>query len=78
MSTQTVDVNVQGMTCGHCVRSVQEEIREIPGVTDVEVELVSGGTSTVKVTSTEPVSAEALEEAVKEAGYSVAPPRSLL
>ncbi|MBC7291480.1 MAG: heavy-metal-associated domain-containing protein [Actinotalea sp.] len=78
MSTQTVDVNVQGMTCGHCVRSVQEEIREIPGVTDVEVELVSGGTSTVKVTSTEPVSAEALEEAVKEAGYTVAPPRSLL
>lgn len=78
MSTQTVDVNVQGMTCGHCVRSVQEEIREIPGVTDVEVELVSGGTSTVKVTSTEPVSAEALEGAVKEAGYSVAPPRSLL
>ncbi|WP_225752639.1 heavy-metal-associated domain-containing protein [Actinotalea sp. Marseille-Q4924] len=78
MSTQTVDVNVQGMTCGHCVRSVQEEIREIPGVTDVEVELVSGGTSTVKVTSTEPVSTEALEEAVKEAGYSVAPPRSLL
>jgi copper chaperone len=78
MSTQTVDVNVQGMTCGHCVRSVQEEISEIPGVTDVQVELVSGGTSTVKVTSTEPVPAEALEEAVKEAGYTVAPPRSLL
>lgn len=78
MSTQTVDVNVQGMTCGHCVRSVQEEISEIPGVTDVQVELVSGGTSTVKVTSTEPVTADALEAAVKEAGYSVAPPRSLL
>lgn len=78
MSTQTVDVNVQGMTCGHCVRSVQEEISEIPGVTDVQVELVSGGTSTVTVTSTEPVPAEALEAAVAEAGYTVAPPRSLL
>lgn len=78
MSTQTVDVNVQGMTCGHCVRSVQEEIREIPGVTDVEVTLVSGGTSTVTVTSTEPVSAEALADAVTEAGYTVAPPRSLI
>ncbi|EYR65187.1 heavy metal transporter [Actinotalea ferrariae CF5-4] len=78
MSTQTVDVNVQGMTCGHCVRSVQEEIGEIPGVTDVQVELVNGGTSTVTVTSTEPISPEALEAAVQEAGYAVAPPRSLL
>jgi copper chaperone len=78
MSTQTVDVNVQGMTCGHCVRSVQEEIREIPGVTDVQVELVNGGTSTVRVTSDEPVTDEQLEAAVVEAGYTVAPPRSLI
>lgn len=78
MSTQTVDVNVQGMTCGHCVRSVQEEISAIPGVTDVQVELVSGGTSTVKVTSDQPVSDEALAAAVEEAGYQVAPPRSLI
>lgn len=77
MSTQTT-VDVQGMTCGHCARSVEEEIREIPGVTDVQVELVSGGTSSVRVTSDAPIADEALAAAVKEAGYTVAPPRSLL
>jgi copper chaperone len=76
MSTQTI--HVQGLTCGHCVSSVQEEIQEIDGVTDVQVELVKGGTSTVTVTAAEPVSDEALTAAVEEAGYTVAPPRSLL
>lgn len=78
MSTQTITVDVAGMTCEHCVRSVQEEIQEIPGVTRVQVELVSGGTSTVSVTSDRPVPADQLEAAVVEAGYAVAPPRSLL
>ena len=49
MSTQTFPVT--GMTCGHCVSAVSSEIREIPGVTDVSVELVAGGTSMVNVTS---------------------------
>ena len=78
MSTQSVTVDVQGMTCGHCVRSVEEEIREIPGVTDVQVDLVTGGTSAVTVTSTEPIADDALAAAVTEAGYTIAPPRSLL
>ena len=78
MSTQTIDVNVAGMTCGHCVRSVQEEIRALPGVTDVHVDLVAGGTSQVTITSTEPLSDEDVTAAVIEAGYSIAPPRSLI
>ena len=76
MSTQTI--SVQGMTCGHCVKSVTEEITEIPGVTGVQVDLVSGGTSTVTVDADEPVADDALKAAVEEAGYQVAPPRSLL
>ena len=78
MSTQTIDVSVAGMTCGHCVRSVQEEIRALPGVTDVQVDLVAGGTSQVTITSTEPLSDEDVTAAVIEAGYSIAPPRSLI
>ena len=54
MSTQTFPVT--GMTCGHCVSAVSSEIKEIPGVTDVNVDLVAGGTSTVTVTSDAPVS----------------------
>jgi copper chaperone CopZ len=76
MSTQTV--GVQGMTCGHCVKAVTEEVAAIPGVTDVAVELVNGGTSTVTITASEPISDEAIRAAVAEAGYTLAPPRSLL
>lgn len=78
MSTQTISVGVQGMTCGHCVRSVDEELRAIPGVTDVKVDLVSGATSQVTITSEQPISDDAIKGAVEEAGYAVAPPRSLL
>jgi copper chaperone CopZ len=76
MSTQTVDV--QGMTCGHCVKAVTEEVSAIPGVTDVAVDLVAGGTSKVTITATEPIADDAIAAAVAEAGYTVAPPRSLL
>ncbi len=76
MSTQTVAV--QGMTCGHCVKAVTDEVSAIPGVTDVAVELVNGGTSTVTITAAEPVSDEALAAAIDEAGYTIAPPRSLI
>ncbi len=76
MSTQTVDV--QGMTCGHCVKAVTEELTAIDGVSDVAVDLVSGGTSHVTITAAEPVSDEAIAAAIDEAGYTLAPPRSLL
>ncbi len=76
MSTQTVAV--QGMTCGHCVKAVTEEVTAIPGVTDVAVDLVNGGTSTVTITADAPVSDEAIAAAIDEAGYTIAPPRSLI
>ena len=76
MSTQTV--NVSGMTCSHCVRSVTEELTAIPGVTDVAVDLVNGGTSTVTITADAPVADDAIAAAIDEAGYTIAPARSLL
>ena len=60
---------VAGMTCGHCVASVTEEIEQIPGVSDVDVDLASG---VVTVTSTTPVDETAVRAAVSEAGYSLA------
>ncbi|RLY94019.1 heavy metal transporter [Kocuria tytonicola] len=64
-------VNVSGMTCGHCVSSVQEELSEIPGVTAVDVELNAGGTSPVTITSSRELSPEEISAAVAEAGYTV-------
>ena len=70
-TTTTVTVGVAGMTCGHCVRSVQEELHTLPGVTDVRVELVTGATSQVAITSTEPLDDADVRAAIDEAGYKV-------
>lgn len=64
-------VKVAGMTCEHCVAAVTEELSALPGVTAVDVDLVKDGNSTVAVTSDEPLSAQAISEAVDEAGYDV-------
>ena len=66
MSTSTY--TVVGMTCGHCVSSVTEEVTQVPGVTDVDVDLATGG---LTVTSDAPVDDTAIQAAVEEAGYSV-------
>ena len=60
---------VVGMTCGHCVASVTEEISEIPGVESVEGALQTGA---VTVTSAAPLPAEVVRAAVVEAGYTLA------
>lgn len=65
----TVTLSVSGMTCEHCVRAVKQEVGEISGVTQVDVEL--GTPSTVTVQSTEPISHQDLVAAIDEAGYEV-------
>jgi len=68
MST-TQTYTVTGMTCGHCVASVTEEVQEIPGVENVDVVLATGS---LTVTSAEPVDDAAVQAAVEEAGYQLA------
>ncbi len=60
---------VTGMTCGHCVASVTEEITEIDGVTDVAVDLPTGA---LIVTSDQPLDEAQVRAAVEEAGYQLA------
>lgn len=60
---------VTGMTCGHCVNAVTEELTRIPGVRDVRVDL---GTGRVTVTSDAPLSDADVAAAVDEAGYELA------
>lgn len=60
---------VRGMTCGHCVSSVTEEISEVPGVLSVDVDLVVGGDSVVTVESGAGVDEALIRAAVNEAGY---------
>lgn len=57
---------VTGMTCGHCVSSVTEEVSALGGVTNVAVDLPTGR---VTVSSTEALDVAAVRGAVEEAGY---------
>jgi copper chaperone len=71
MTTETYSVT--GMTCGHCAGAVTDEIKALDGVSDVQVDLVAGGTSTVTVTSEAPLDEAAVAEALDEAGdYKIA------
>jgi copper chaperone len=58
---------VAGMSCAHCVSSVSEEVTEIAGVTDVDVDLDSGRLSVAGSGFTD----DAVRAAVAEAGYEV-------
>ncbi len=69
MSTTTYSVT--GMTCQHCVNSVTEEITRLPGVNKVDVFLVSGGASSVQVTSDAELDRGDVQIAVEEAGYEL-------
>jgi copper chaperone len=50
---------VAGMSCEHCVRAVSQELRDMPGVRDVAIQLSPGGESAVTVTSGAPLRAVA-------------------
>ncbi|MER5648049.1 heavy-metal-associated domain-containing protein [Streptosporangium sp. NPDC002524] len=65
MSTTTYTVT--GMTCGHCVSSVKEEVGEVTGVTGVDVDLETGRVDV----SGDSFDDAAVRAAVKEAGYEV-------
>ncbi len=65
----TVEVKVVGMTCGHCVNAVTEEVSAVAGVDSVNVDLESGQ---VTITSETSLDLDEVEAAIAEAGYSVA------
>jgi copper chaperone CopZ len=67
--SSTYSGTVVGMTCGHCVASITEEVQEIPGVEQVDVVLETGS---LTVTSAEPLDAATVRTAVEEAGYQLA------
>jgi copper chaperone len=64
-------LGVPGMTCGHCVSAVTNELKEVPGVQRVSVELRKDAVSEVTLLSHGPLDEAALRAAVDEAGYEV-------
>lgn len=72
LTTSTFEV--AGMTCGHCVKSVTEELSRLDGAKNVEVTLVSGGVSQVTVSSVGVLDPDAVAAAIDEAGYELVTP----
>lgn len=71
MNQNDITLNIDGMTCGHCVSSVTEELSAVPGVSNVEISLAAGGTSVATITTTAAVENSVLDAAVTEAGYTL-------
>ena len=65
---RTTTLKVSGLTCGHCVAHVTEELEALKGVKDVSVVLEKGGQSVVTVVSDVVLDDAALAEAIDEAG----------
>lgn len=61
-------VKVDGMTCGHCVQRVTDEVSKVPGVSNVVVDLTSGN---VTFDAEGDVPRDALAAAVEEAGFTL-------
>lgn len=62
-------LSVSGMTCGHCVSAVTNELKEVPGVENVSIELRKDAASEVTILSHQPLDETAMRAAVTEAGY---------
>lgn len=60
-------LRVSGMTCNGCVKHVDTALRELPGVTAVEVDLANGRAKIVHDPAQSPI--PTLIAAIDEAGY---------
>jgi copper chaperone len=66
---ENITLNVQGMSCGKCVKSVEESVGAVNGVNEVAVDLQA---AKVNVTFDEAVtSVEAIKETIEDQGYDV-------
>ncbi len=69
----TKSINVEGMTCDHCVSAVTDELNKISGVTGVNVALNTAGPTPVNIVADNDISDSDIAAAVEEAGYTIAP-----
>ena len=68
---QTATLNISGMTCGGCVRSVSKVLNALDGVAKSEVSLDER--RAIIDFDPDKVGVEQLKRAIEEAGYEVAP-----
>lgn len=64
MSNETIQLTITGMSCGHCVASVEKALNSVTGVEQVEVTL-EPGTAVIRGNA----ETDALIAAVSDAGF---------
>ncbi len=67
----TTIVKASGLTCQHCVMSLTEELMELEAVTDLTVDLVPEGHSTVTIQHQGELRRSDIAAAIAEAGYTL-------
>ncbi|MEY4422999.1 MAG: hypothetical protein RLZZ258_102 [Actinomycetota bacterium] len=66
--SKTLELKIEGMTCGHCEMSVTKELSKLEGASEIKVS-ASAGTANLSVADS--VTTEQLAAAVDEAGYKL-------
>jgi len=69
MNMTEVTLKVEGMSCNHCVQSVERSVGELAGVDDVKVNLADGKVA-VKFDEAKVTRAQ-IEEVIDDQGYTV-------
>lgn len=69
MANETKVLNVEGMSCMHCVGAVKQAVNALPGVTKVEPDLASK--KVVVEFDNDKVKLDDIKEKIEDAGYEV-------
>jgi copper chaperone len=67
MSTESKIINVEGMSCMHCVNAVKNSIGSLPGISKIDVDLAGKKVSVVY--DSDKVNIEAIRDKIEDAGY---------
>jgi copper chaperone len=62
-----LDLSIQGMSCGHCVKAVRQALAALPGIAKAEVEV---GSATLAYDESV-LSKESIAKAIREEGFQV-------
>ena len=62
---KTVELNIEGMSCGHCVMAVRKELSKLPNTTVEDVQI---GKAKVVIDESK-ITTQQLAQAIESAGY---------
>ena len=64
---KTIEVQVEGMSCQHCVQAVRDSLNALGGIDEISIDLDTGNVRLQGIS----IDLAAVEKAVEAAGYSL-------